>query len=67
MIFRHRRRPDLLIAITFVIGSTAAGAEVPIRGPMTFEAFDRDGDGMITPDEFAAAQRAHHQHVMQPR
>ena len=55
MIFREVRRSDLLVAIVCVICSATAAAEVPTRGPMTFEAFDRDGDGVVTEQEFADA------------
>lgn len=34
----------------------AQGTSVPAQGPMTFAAFDRDGNGVVTEDEFNRAR-----------
>jgi hypothetical protein len=35
--------------------------------PPTFAAYDKNGDGKLTPDEFAAAQGDRRQQTMPPR
>ena len=52
--------PALVLAITCILGPVhTASAQPPMRGPMTFDAFDQNGDGAITEQEFydARAQR----------
>jgi Ca2+-binding EF-hand superfamily protein len=44
----------LLLASVFAATGVQA-ADIPMRGPIPFEAFDKDGNKMISPQEFVAA------------
>ena len=46
-----------VLAVTLV-GSAAFASAQPTRGPQSFEAFDTNGDGCISREEFAAGQSA---------
>jgi hypothetical protein len=43
----------------------AQSVQPPLRGPMTFEVFDMDGDGQVEPEEFAAHQAELRAQMMQ--
>lgn len=42
----------LLIIPGVLLAVTLQAAEIPLRGPVPFEAFDKDGNKMISPQEF---------------
>lgn len=50
--------PGLLAMLLAGLASAAAAAEgMPLRGPMPYAAFDRDGNGFVTEEEFLAMRR----------
>jgi Ca2+-binding EF-hand superfamily protein len=52
-------KTKLTVLSLIVAGITASqvSAEAPMRGPMSFENFDRNGDGIISRDEFNQARQ----------
>jgi Ca2+-binding EF-hand superfamily protein len=42
----------LLLSVTTFSAVCVQAAEIPMRGPIPFEAFDKDGNKMISPQEF---------------
>lgn len=56
----YRPKPlSAAIALALIVGTAPAlvlSSEIPQRGPMTFKAFDGDGDGVVTEQEFASAR-----------
>jgi len=52
--------PKTLYAVAVVIAAALipgfSAAQPPAPGPMTFSSFDRDGDGVVTEQEFATAR-----------
>jgi Ca2+-binding EF-hand superfamily protein len=51
--------PGLLALLLAGLASTAASAEgMPPRGPMPYADLDRDGNGLVTEEEFLAMRRA---------
>jgi len=50
--------PGLLAVLLNGVAASAAVAQgMPMRGPMPYAAFDRDGNGIVTEEEFAAMRR----------
>lgn len=44
----------LAIWLAGLAPATALAGEMPLRGPMPYDAFDRDGNGFVSEEEFAA-------------
>ncbi len=49
--------PGLLAMLLAGLASTASAEGMPLRGPMPYAAFDRDGNGFVTEEEFLAMRR----------
>jgi len=57
---KHTRRVFLTVAVATILSSATAQAEqAPTRGPMPPGSFDRDGDGVITEQEFNTTRAEH--------
>jgi len=49
--------PGLLAILLNGLAAAASAEEMPLRGPMPYAAYDRDGNGFVTEAEFAAMNR----------
>jgi len=56
MSIRSSRPRVAALALAVALIPVLASAQPPARGPMTFDGFDRNGDGVITSDEFSAVR-----------
>ena len=56
-IYKETIYTGLLITFTITLVPVVTQAEeIPVRGPMPFAAYDKDGNGLISEDEFYLAR-----------
>ena len=60
MLMTFKNISFLLVSVATFSTVNVLAADIPMRGPIPFEAFDKDGNKMISPQEFVETQNQRH-------